>query len=142
MLKPIDIQEKEFEIKMRGYDRDEVDDFLDEVIDTFDILYKTNKSLQQQVDALEKEKAQASEARESVELARYQCEEMKKQAKAEAERILNEAKNSAANSQKGIETEFLRKQEMILKFKEEIADFKKNIRQNCSELLSVLDKMD
>ena len=32
MLRPIDIQNKEFEKKLKGYNCDEVDDFLDVVI--------------------------------------------------------------------------------------------------------------
>ena len=38
MLKPVDIQNKEFEKKLKGYDCDAVDDFLDIVIQDYDAL--------------------------------------------------------------------------------------------------------
>ena len=31
-LTPLDIHNKEFDVKLRGYDKDEVNDFLDQVI--------------------------------------------------------------------------------------------------------------
>jgi len=137
MLKPIDIQEKEFEIKVRGYDRDEVDDFLDEIIDTFDILYKTNKSLQQRLDELEAEAKKGVNAKEAVELAKYQCEEMRRQAKADADAIIKNARETAAAAQADAEYK-----EKLSEAKIKLADFKKSIRENCSDIMSIIDKMD
>lgn len=140
MLKPIDIQEKEFEIKVRGYDRDEVDDFLDEVIDTFDILYKTNKSLKQRVDELEAEAEEVNSAKEAVELAKYQCEEMRRQAKVEADRIIKDAKENSLSLQDGTEAE--KQKGKLTEAKLKLADFKKSIRENCSDIMAIIDKMD
>lgn len=95
MIRPSDIQSKEFEIKMRGYDRDEVDDFLDEIIDDMKILYKDNadltNELKQVKDELSVLRAKRDEIEKSLELTRYQCEEMKKNAQREAEAILSKA---------------------------------------------------
>lgn len=95
MIRPSDIQSKEFEIKMRGYDRDEVDDFLDEIIDDMKVLYKDNADLTNELKQVRDElavlRAKQDEIQKSLELTRYQCEEMKKNARREAEAILSKA---------------------------------------------------
>lgn len=45
MLRPIDIQNKEFEKKLKGYNCDEVDDFLDVVIQDYDFCVKKIRRL-------------------------------------------------------------------------------------------------
>ena len=57
-------------------------------------------------------------------------------------KIINDAKNSVSEAEKNIEMEYLKKQEMILNFKENMIDFKKNVKQRVGELLEVLDKME
>ena len=42
MLTPIDIQNQDFAVKLRGYDADEVDDFLDMLGADYEKLYKEN----------------------------------------------------------------------------------------------------
>ena len=50
MLRPIDIQNKEFEKKLKGYNCDEVDDFLDVVIQDYELLCKENQTLKDKSD--------------------------------------------------------------------------------------------
>ena len=45
MLRPIDIQNKEFEKKLKGYNCDEVDDFLDVVIQDYELCVKKIRRL-------------------------------------------------------------------------------------------------
>ena len=40
MLTPLDIHNKEFKRAMRGYEMNDVDDFLDEVIKDYEKIYK------------------------------------------------------------------------------------------------------
>lgn len=107
MLKPTDIQSKEFEIKMRGYDRDEVDDFLDAIIKDMTILYRDNAELTSRIKKLNDDisvyEAKKSEIDKSLELTKYQCEEMKKNAHLEAKQIIDKAKNDAVSSMHSIE---------------------------------------
>lgn len=107
MLKPIDIREKQFEIKMRGYDREQVDDFLDQIMQDMATLYKDNASLTEEINKL-KAKMTEFEAKEkslaqSVELTKYQCEEMRKSAKLEAREIIDKAKADAEDILHSIE---------------------------------------
>ena len=55
-LTPMDINNKEFKKVMRGYCPEEVDDFLDEVIENYEALYKENASLKEEKSKIELEK--------------------------------------------------------------------------------------
>jgi cell division initiation protein len=54
-LTPYDIHNKEFKRSFRGYDVDEVNDFLDQIIRDFEILTREKLELQQQMDDLQTE---------------------------------------------------------------------------------------
>ena len=124
MLKPVDVQSKEFEVKMRGYDRDQVDDFLDEIIRDFGTLYRDNAELTSKLEAAEAEvshlKAKSDEVEKSLELARYQCEEMKKNARLEAEAIIQKAKLSTQTVAADIESSKIRMKALCAEFLEKI----------------------
>ena len=124
MLKPVDVQSKEFEVKMRGYDRDQVDDFLDEIIRDFETLYRDNAALTAKLEAAEAElsqlKAKSDEVEKSLELARYQCEEMKKNARLEAEAVIQKAKLSTQTVAADIESSKIRMKALCAEFLEKI----------------------
>ncbi len=52
-LTPLDIHNKEFGRRLRGYDEDEVNEFLDQVIKDYESIIRENKELQNQVLALQ-----------------------------------------------------------------------------------------
>ena len=53
MLTPIDIQNQDFAVKFRGYDADEVDDFLDLLGSDYEKLYKENMDCKDRITKLE-----------------------------------------------------------------------------------------
>ncbi|PTX51945.1 cell division initiation protein [Melghirimyces profundicolus] len=60
-LSPLDIHNKEFKRSFRGYDVDEVNDFLDQIIKDFEFLIREKQQLEQQVEELQQELEQALE---------------------------------------------------------------------------------
>ncbi|GEL07897.1 cell division regulator GpsB [Salisediminibacterium halotolerans] len=56
-----DIYEKEFKSSMRGYNQDDVDQFLDEVIKDYEAFENRIKSLEQENESLKEELAAARE---------------------------------------------------------------------------------
>jgi cell division initiation protein len=52
-LTPLDIHHKEFRHSIRGYNEEEVDQFLDEVADEFERLFKENIDLSEKLEALQ-----------------------------------------------------------------------------------------
>lgn len=127
MIRPEDIQSKEFDVKMRGYDRDQVDDFLDELIDDMSALYSDNSKLTQMVQQLQEEladfRARQTEIDKSLELTKYQCDEMKKNAQLEAKQIIDRAHNDADSALHNVENSKVR------------------MKAICTELLDKLNNM-
>lgn len=83
MLKPVDIQNKEFEKKLKGYDCNQVDDFLDVVIQDYEALCKENQALKNKIglltDAVERYKQIEETMHKSLDVARQSAEDIKKQ---------------------------------------------------------------
>ncbi|HSK47810.1 MAG TPA: DivIVA domain-containing protein, partial [Coriobacteriia bacterium] len=52
-LTPLDIHHKEFRHALRGYNEEEVDQFLDQVADEFERLFKENIDLSERIEALQ-----------------------------------------------------------------------------------------
>jgi len=99
LLTPLDIHNKEFKKGLRGYDVDEVDEFLDEVIKDFEVLYKENLDLKEQLenqkDSLERYKEMEETLQNTMVLAQKMAEEAKRNADKEAELIIWEARKKA-----------------------------------------------
>lgn len=98
-ITPLDIQHKEFDVKMRGYDKDQVDDFLDLIKHEFEQLMKDQKDLDKNLKFAE-EKLQHFETlqdalNKSIVVAQDAADRLKENARKEAEIILFEAEKSA-----------------------------------------------
>ena len=74
MLRPIDIQNKEFEKKLKGYNCDEVDDFLDVVIQDYELLCKENQTLKDKIglltETVERYKQMENTMQKSIDIAK------------------------------------------------------------------------
>ena len=55
LLTPMDIHDHQFKKAFRGYSENEVDDFLDRVVEDFEKLLRDNERLKNQIYANEKE---------------------------------------------------------------------------------------
>ena len=112
MLKPIDIQNKEFEKKLKGYDCDEVDDFLDAIIQDYEALFQENQSLKNRIgvltDAVERYKQIEDTMHKSLDVARQSAQDIKNNANMEAQAIVNRAKLDAARLARQIDEEHIK----------------------------------
>ena len=102
MLTPADIHNKEFSRGFRGYNEEEVDDFLDEIVYEFEELIKKNTRLAEDLELERKKTAQYQEmeknlhetmdvaqktADEAVQSAKIRVEEMERAAKEDCDRL-------------------------------------------------------
>ncbi|PTQ57091.1 MAG: Cell division initiation protein DivIVA [Candidatus Carbobacillus altaicus] len=98
-LTPLDIHNKEFSISFRGYNIDEVNDFLNQIIRDFDALIRTNEELKERVSELEDRLKRFENLEEtlskSIIVAQEAAEEVKTNARKEAELIIREAEKNA-----------------------------------------------
>ena len=127
-LTPLDIHNKEFSRGMRGYDQDEVNEFLDQVMKDFELVIREKKELKREVELLEDKLTHFSNIEEtlnkSILVAQQTADEVKgnatkesklivREAEKNADRIINEAFEKARRIE--IEVEELKKQGKVFR---------------------------
>lgn len=98
-LTPLDIHNKEFGRRVRGYDVDEVNEFLDQVIKDYEALIRENKDYQNQVHGLQERLNHFSNIEETLSktiiVAQEAADEVRSNSKKEAQLIVKEAEKNA-----------------------------------------------
>ncbi|GAE33874.1 DivIVA domain-containing protein [Halalkalibacter akibai] len=98
-LTPLDIHNKEFTRGFRGYDEDEVNEFLDQVIKDYEAVLREKKELFEQVQDLDEKLGHFKNIEEtlnkSILIAQEAAEEVRSNAQKEAQLIVKEAEKNA-----------------------------------------------
>ena len=102
MITPLDIENKKFSKQMmNGYNVDEVDDFLDEIMEDYEVNYKEVATLRAKVDelnsALEHYKNIEATLQNTLVMAQTTAEDVKNVAKQQADQIVGDAQREAEN---------------------------------------------
>ncbi len=130
-ITPLDIQQKQFPMKFRGFDVEEVYAFLEVVREEMEDLLRENASLKESIQRLENQtkehKDMETTLRETLLTAQQMVEDYKTNARKEAELIVKEAEVRAESIVKLA-------QEKVIKIHEDIVDLK-GIRRHFKEEL-------
>lgn len=98
-LTPLDIHNKEFTRGFRGYDEDEVNEFLDQIIKDYESVIREKKKLEDKVEELEEKLGHFSNIEQtlnkSILVAQETAEEVKTNANKESKLIVKEAEKNA-----------------------------------------------
>lgn len=98
-LTPLDIHNKSFNKGFRGYDEDEVNEFLEQVMKDYELVLREKKSLEEKYADAREKLGHFSNIEEtlnkSILVAQEAAEEVKRNAKNEAKLILKEAEKNA-----------------------------------------------
>jgi cell division initiation protein len=98
-IRPIDIRRKEFKIGFRGYDPNQVDDFLDAVADEFERNYTENQRMREEVSSLRDRLQQFEDLEGSIQAALVHAEQasndLRRAATQEAEGLKQSAQREA-----------------------------------------------
>lgn len=129
-LTPLDIHNKEFTRSFRGYDEDEVNEFLDQIIKDYEAVLQEKKELFERVNELDERLEYFQNIEEtlnkSILVAQESAEEVRRNAQKEAQLIVKEAEKNAdriindalAKSRKiMLEIEELKKQAAVYKMR-------------------------
>ena len=105
MITPLDIENKKFsKHMMNGYNVEDVDDFLDELVVDYEKNYKelaeANEKIERLTNDLEQYKNLEKTLQNTLVMAQTTAEEVKTVAKQQADQIVNEAKAKAEEIQK------------------------------------------
>lgn len=98
-LTPLDIQNKSFPVKMRGYEKDEVDDFLDLIVRDYEDAVQKNRELEKALKHAEEKLEYFNELKDalnqSIIVAQDTADKVKTSASKESEVIVTSAQNKA-----------------------------------------------
>ncbi len=98
-LSPLDIHNKEFGKGFRGYNEDEVNEFLDQIIKDFELLLKEKKELEEKLKSSSERVGHfttiESTLQKSIVIAQEAAEEVRRNSQKEAKLIVKEAEKNA-----------------------------------------------
>lgn len=133
MITPLEIEHKDFSKAMRGYNIDEVDDFLDEIILDLQKILAENEKLKQEVKRLNGEMNQHKNSENSVigtlESAKKLMNDLSESAEKRAEIIIKNAQLDAEVIQRDAKESISRLLEEGDKLKNKVSRFKDRYKQ-------------
>lgn len=128
-ITPLDIQQKQFKVRFRGFDMEEVYSFLEVIREELEEILKENSMLKEKVSILESQLEDYRKIEQSIRdtlmTAQKLVEEYQANARKEADLIVKEAEIKAENIIKEA-------QEKVVKIHEDIVDLK-GIRRHFKE---------
>ena len=116
-ITPMDIEQQEFSRSFRGYNEEEVDDFLDKIVKDYEELINENARLNEEIEKMQEKLKEFSQIEETLRSAllnaQKSAEEIKERVEDEAKIIIEKAEASAkALKQKILQREDLVKNEI------------------------------
>ena len=143
MFTPIELENITFKSGVMGFDKNEVNDFLNAITADYEKLYKENIALKDKnvllADAIKEYKAMETALRDTVVSAHSVSDEIKKNAYKEAENILDEAKNKCDKMINEASQIINEKTLEIENLKQQYAIYKSKVRALLNSQLELLD---
>lgn len=150
MITPLDIENKKFSKKtLNGYDPEEVDDFLDELMSDYEKIYRQSsedtKKIEELTSKLEHYTQIESTLQNTLLMAQSASDEVKKAAEKQAEQIVKEAENKARESTLGLEQAIAEKRKDLENVKKQFDVYKAKMESlliSQLELIKEINKED
>ena len=147
MLTPVDIHNQEFGRSFRGYDMEEIDDFLDQVVNDYEKLYRENNQLKREIELNEKELTQYHQLEKNLQdtllVAQRTADEVINTANSRADEIRQAAKQAEENIIHAAEVEAKRRlEEAAQKVREAISEYERIVsdkRQFIAKMRNILN---
>lgn len=145
MLTPNDIENKVFKkSKMKGYDIDDVEDFLEQLLTDYEALYKENAEIKDKFNAMQESisyyKSVEEGINKTIENAQSTADNMKEVAKREAETIKQEAEADARRHIEELNNEIRRKEELLEDKKKQMQIYRIRVSSMLEAQLKILNE--
>ena len=128
MLTPLDIENKRFSKSIKGYNLDEVDDFLDQLTIDYEKLYKENNGLKNQVDDLQKDLEHYKNVEQTLQntliMAQQTADDIRTNAQSRADQIIRDAQSEARRATDEITKEDFEIRKRIEELKRQLSVYK------------------
>ena len=146
MLTPEDIDKQQFSKQFKGYAVEEVDDFLEELTNDYEVLMLANKKQEDKIKELEAKidglSTNTNVLQETLLIAKQTADEMRRRAEEEANMIVGEAKKMLEDRAGNIDQIIEEKQNTLNFLKNEIETYKAKAERMLIEQLEVLKKIE
>jgi cell division initiation protein len=132
-ITPLDIQQKQFPMKFRGFEVDEVYSFLELVREEMEELLRENASLKEQLSRVDSQLQEYNNMsvtlRETLMTTQQIVEDYKTNSRKEADLIIREAESKADDIIKGAQTKAVKIHEDIVELKGIRRHFKEEVKR-------------
>lgn len=142
----MDITNKEFKKSIRGYNTEEVDEFLDSIAEDYGALYKENSSLKEKISNIEEKINHYNKMESTIQntllLAQNASEQARESAKKESELILKNANETAKRIIDKAHGDVLQITDEFERTKQEFCKFRTKYRSFMESQLEMFDDME
>ena len=140
-ITPMDIEQQEFSRSFRGYNEEEVDDFLDKIVKDYEELINENVRLNEEIEKMQEKLKEFSEIEETLRSAllnaQKSAEEMKGRVKEEAKVIIEKAEMDA----KRLKQQVLQREDLLKNEIDNLRRYKFTFKEKFKSMLNLYLKM-
>lgn len=145
-LTPMDINNKEFKRGLRGYNPDEVDEFLDEIVENYEELYKENAKLKDKIHMLNEQVDHYANIESTIQntlvLAQNAADQAKETAQKEAELVVKNANETAQRIVDKAHNDVIQINDEFDRIKQEFIKFRAKFRNFMNTQLETFDDLE
>jgi cell division initiation protein len=140
-ITPMDIEQQEFSRSFRGYNEEEVDDFLDKIVKDYEELINENVRLNEEIERMQEKLKEFSEIEETLRSAllnaQKSAEEMKGRVESEAKIIIEKAEMEA----KVLKQQVLQREDLVKNEIDNLRRYKFTFKEKFKSMLNLYLKM-
>lgn len=145
-LTPMDINNKEFKRVLRGYCPEEVDEFLDQIVEEYEILFKENTALKEKLENSNDKVEHYSKIENTIQntllLAQNTAEQAKANAQKEADVIIKSANDTAQRILDKAHNDVIQINDEYDRVKQEFTKFRAKFRSFMNFQIDTFDDLE
>ncbi|MBU3195492.1 DivIVA domain-containing protein [Clostridium algidicarnis] len=145
-ITPMDISNKEFKKVLRGYDSEEVDEFLDKIVEEYEVLFKENAILKEKMSVMDDKIDHYSNIENTIQntlvLAQNAAEQAKKSAQKEADLIVRNSNETAQKILDKAHSDVIRVNDEYERLKQDFIRFRVKFRSFMNVQLETFDDLE
>jgi DivIVA domain len=145
-ITPADISNKEFKRGLRGYSPEEVDEFLDEIVENYEEVYKENSHLKETVTSLTEKLDHYNKIENTIQntllLAQNAAEQARSSSQKEADLIIKNANDAAQKILDKAHGDVIQINDEYDKVKQEFVRFRAKFRNFMNTQLETFDDLE
>ncbi|MDP2944946.1 MAG: DivIVA domain-containing protein [Atribacterota bacterium] len=140
-ITPMDIEQQEFSRSFRGYNEEEVDDFLDKIVKDYEELINENVRLNEEIEKMQEKLKEFSEIEETLRNAlvntQKSAEEMRGRVEKEAKIIIEKAEMEA----KALKQQVFQREDLLKNEIDNLRRYKFTFKEKFKSMLNLYLKM-